>query len=250
MTVRSALNHESLNTTHSPAPIRVVVEQPASATIASNTNMMVFILVPSPCSFRLAFKDAPASVDIAVSPSKGDAESNMVTGRRFSRIASTIKGSAMTHLRGRVGEKELTSGGPRVSSAEAGHPEISSAHCAVKRVIKLWERILLRRPFHDGCPTGSTGTRRHDHLHERPLMGRVAHIEGLWWQFSLTERGLREPFAVGLVRISRDRQSRGRVLHDSCGNAPQSERADGRCLLARRSREPEHPGRTRRSATC
>ena len=76
----------------------------------------------------------------------------MVTGRRFSRIASTIKGSAMTHLRGRVGEKELTSGGPRVSSAEAGHPEISSAHCAVKRVIKLWERILLRRPFHDGCP--------------------------------------------------------------------------------------------------
>ena len=217
----------------------------------------------------------------------------MVTGRRFSRIASTIKGSAMTHLRGRVGEKELTSGGPRVSSAEAGHPEISSAHCAVKRVIKLWERILLRRPFHDGCPTGSTGTRRHDHLHERPLMGRVAHIEGLWWQFSLTERGLREPSAVGLLRISRDRDGglelrgrswqkdgslsarywseaakgvegafgrllllegrtaprperaafgrdggnqdgvrrpRGRVLHDSCGNAPQSERADGRCF--------------------
>ena len=36
-------------------------------------------------------------------------------------------------------------------------------------------------------------------------MGRVAHIEGLWWQFSLTERGLREPSAVGLLRISRDR---------------------------------------------
>src|SRR5436309_3241397 len=44
-TVRSALNHESLNTTHSPAPIRVVVEHPASAIIT--TNIMVFILVPS-----------------------------------------------------------------------------------------------------------------------------------------------------------------------------------------------------------
>jgi len=107
-TVRSALNHESLNTTHSPAPIRVVVEQPASAINA--TNIMVFILVPSPCSFRLGFKDAPASVDIAVSRSKGSAKSNMVTGRRISRIASTIQGSAMTHLRYRVGEEELTSG--------------------------------------------------------------------------------------------------------------------------------------------
>jgi hypothetical protein len=35
--------------------------------------------------------------------------------------------------------------------------------------------------------------------------GRVARIEGLWWQFSLTERGPREPSAVSLLRISRDR---------------------------------------------
>lgn len=35
--------------------------------------------------------------------------------------------------------------------------------------------------------------------------GRVARIEGLWWQFSLTERSLREPSAVSLLRISRDR---------------------------------------------
>ena len=34
---------------------------------------------------------------------------------------------------------------------------------------------------------------------------RVAHIEGLWWQFSLTERSEREPSAVSLLRISRDR---------------------------------------------
>ena len=35
--------------------------------------------------------------------------------------------------------------------------------------------------------------------------GRIARIEGLWWQFSLTERSLREPSAVSLLRISRDR---------------------------------------------
>jgi predicted nucleotide-binding protein with TIR-like domain len=35
--------------------------------------------------------------------------------------------------------------------------------------------------------------------------GRVARIEGLWWQFSLTARSSREPSAVSLLRISRDR---------------------------------------------
>src|SRR6188508_1657799 len=33
---------------------------------------------------------------------------------------------------------------------------------------------------------------------------RAARIEGLWWQFSLTERGPQEPSAVSLLRISRD----------------------------------------------
>src|SRR5262245_62467318 len=36
--------------------------------------------------------------------------------------------------------------------------------------------------------------------------GRVARIEGMWWQFSLTERSTREPSAVSLLRISRDRE--------------------------------------------
>jgi hypothetical protein len=35
--------------------------------------------------------------------------------------------------------------------------------------------------------------------------GRVARIEGLWWQFSLTERSSQEPSAVSLLQISRDR---------------------------------------------
>ena len=129
--------------------------------------------------------------------------------------------------------------------------------------------------------------------------GRVARIEGLWWQFSLTERSSEEPSAVSLLRISRDRdgaldlarpllargwhavsailersgegeegaprhllllegrtapaperaavgrngrdptrvrRSRGRVLHDSFGHSPARQRADVRCLPARRSR--------------
>jgi hypothetical protein len=37
------------------------------------------------------------------------------------------------------------------------------------------------------------------------LEGRLARIEGLWWQFSLTERSSQEPSAVSLLRVSRDR---------------------------------------------
>jgi hypothetical protein len=35
--------------------------------------------------------------------------------------------------------------------------------------------------------------------------GRVARIEGSWWQFSLTERTAKEPSALSLLKISRDR---------------------------------------------
>jgi hypothetical protein len=35
--------------------------------------------------------------------------------------------------------------------------------------------------------------------------GRIARIEGIWWQFSLTARTAEEPSAVSLLRISRDR---------------------------------------------
>jgi hypothetical protein len=35
--------------------------------------------------------------------------------------------------------------------------------------------------------------------------GSVARIDGLWWQYSLTEHGPREPSVLSLLRISRDR---------------------------------------------
>jgi hypothetical protein len=34
---------------------------------------------------------------------------------------------------------------------------------------------------------------------------RVSRIDGLWWQYSLTERSAKEPSAVSLLRIARDR---------------------------------------------
>ena len=36
--------------------------------------------------------------------------------------------------------------------------------------------------------------------------GRVTRIEGMWWQFSLTQRTAEEPSAVSLLKISRDRR--------------------------------------------
>jgi hypothetical protein len=35
---------------------------------------------------------------------------------------------------------------------------------------------------------------------------RVPRMDGLWWQYSLTERSTREPSAVSLLRITRDRR--------------------------------------------
>src|SRR6187401_369735 len=34
--------------------------------------------------------------------------------------------------------------------------------------------------------------------------GRVTRIEGMWWQFSLTERTDKEPSALSLLKVSRD----------------------------------------------
>ena len=67
--------------------------------------------------------------------------------------------------------------------------------------------------------------------------GRVARIDGLWWQFSLTELSPLEPSAVGIVRISRDRDG-ALELHG------QSWRQDGRlsarwwCEASKEKKDP------------
>lgn len=55
--------------------------------------------------------------------------------------------------------------------------------------------------------------------------GRLARIEGAWWQFSLTERTEKEPSALSLLKISRDRTG-------ALGLSGRAWRADGR-LTAR-----------------
>jgi hypothetical protein len=45
--------------------------------------------------------------------------------------------------------------------------------------------------------------------------GRIAAIEGLWWQYSLTARSELEPSAISLLRISRDRTGAIEVKGDS-----------------------------------
>jgi hypothetical protein len=52
--------------------------------------------------------------------------------------------------------------------------------------------------------------------------GRIAGVEGMWWQFSLTERSSEEPSAVSLLRISRDRNGMLEV-------SGRSWQADGTC---------------------
>jgi hypothetical protein len=45
--------------------------------------------------------------------------------------------------------------------------------------------------------------------------GRMARIEGFWWQFSLTKRGPREPSAVSLLQILRNRDGALEVVGQS-----------------------------------
>ena len=67
--------------------------------------------------------------------------------------------------------------------------------------------------------------------------GRLSRIEGLWWQFSLTERTEREPSALGLVKISRGRDGAlelaGRAWQE---NGALSARY--RCEAVREKRDP------------
>jgi predicted nucleotide-binding protein with TIR-like domain len=67
--------------------------------------------------------------------------------------------------------------------------------------------------------------------------GRLARIEGLWWQFSLTERSALEPSAVALLKISRGRDG----ALDMTGRAWQEDgrlSSHYRCEAVREKRDP------------
>jgi Predicted nucleotide-binding protein containing TIR-like domain len=67
--------------------------------------------------------------------------------------------------------------------------------------------------------------------------GRVARIEGPWWQFSLTELGPSEPSAVSLLRISRDRGG-ALELHGRSWQEDGRLSARWRCEASRERKEP------------
>lgn len=67
--------------------------------------------------------------------------------------------------------------------------------------------------------------------------GRVARIEGLWWQFSLTELGPLEPSAVSLIRISRDRDGALELL-GRCWTEDGKPSTRWRCEASRERKEP------------
>jgi hypothetical protein len=82
--------------------------------------------------------------------------------------------------------------------------------------------------------------------------GRMAGIEGLWWQFSLTERTTLEPSAVSLLRISRDRdgalevngrawQEDGRLSTRYWSEASKEKKDPSGIFYAWKGERPRHP---------
>jgi hypothetical protein len=83
--------------------------------------------------------------------------------------------------------------------------------------------------------------------------GRLAQVEGLWWQHSLTVRTEEEPSAVSLLRISRDRQ-RGLQLSGAAwqedgtlstryaSEAAKEQRDPSGIFYFWRGERPRHPG--------
>jgi hypothetical protein len=67
--------------------------------------------------------------------------------------------------------------------------------------------------------------------------GRLARIDGLWWQFSLTERDAIEPSAVSLLRISRDRDG-ALELHGRSWQEDGRQSARYWCEASRERKEP------------
>lgn len=90
-------------------------------------------------------------------------------------------------------------------------------------------------------------------LHAIEAEGRLARIEGLWWQHSLTLRTESEPSAVSLLRISRDRsgglqvngtawQEDGTVSSRYGSEASRELRDPAGVFYYWRGERPRHPG--------
>jgi hypothetical protein len=83
-------------------------------------------------------------------------------------------------------------------------------------------------------------------------IGGLSRIEGLWWQFSLTERSTLEPSAVSLLQISRDRdrllevngrawQEDGTLSARYWSEATKETKEPGGIFYAWKGERPRHP---------
>ena len=83
--------------------------------------------------------------------------------------------------------------------------------------------------------------------------GRLAQIEGLWWQHSLTARSAQEPSAISLLRISRDRQGGlqlsgaawqedGTLSARYASEAAREQRDPSGIFYFHKGERPRHPG--------
>ena len=90
--------------------------------------------------------------------------------------------------------------------------------------------------------------------------GRIAGIQGLLWQFSLTERSSEEPSAVSLLRISRDRdgmleltgrswQADGTLSARYCSEAAREKRDPAGIFYYWNGERPRHPNAPRLDGT-
>lgn len=90
--------------------------------------------------------------------------------------------------------------------------------------------------------------------------GRRAAIEGLWWQYSLTERSTEEPSAVSLLRIARERdgslvlsgrswQADGKLSARYWSEASREKKEPSGIFYFWRGERPRHPNAPRLEGT-
>ena len=96
---------------------------------------------------------------------------------------------------------------------------------------------LISVRYEDGTTPAEVKTLNQKLRNAIEAEGRVARIDGLWWQFSLTARGPREPSAISLLRISRDRDG-GLELSGRSWKEDGSLSARYRCEAAKERKEP------------
>jgi hypothetical protein len=105
----------------------------------------------------------------------------------------------------------LTRGLSDIARVEPWMVSFNPGTSTLQRLLELTRRRPGNAPdLHPPCQRGQAADRSAG-PHLRALrraddaLREVSRIDGCWWQFSLTERSAKEPSALSLLKISRDR---------------------------------------------